>query len=233
MAANNLQKLRLYQDVFSEDRMTHENSLAKALLTQPDVISPVLTHLVGKEDKRFPLSFVTEGLGNIHYVEDTQYEYPVIGRLRKALKCTQHTGTGANHSIVKLSFSENLFIKSYIIEASNGVKFRLQSDPVRTPDGYTFDAVVVSTSAAGLGAVDYEGLYFVQLFAPQAMAGSRGNESRFVVPSKMTNQINLIRKSYGYEGNVQNRTVNIELPTPGGGTSTYWVDFEEYQHMLN
>jgi hypothetical protein len=48
MAADNLKKLRLYQDTFNAEGMTDENSLANALLTEPDKLSPVLTHLAGQ-----------------------------------------------------------------------------------------------------------------------------------------------------------------------------------------
>ena len=43
--ADNLKKLRLYEEYLQRDGMTDENSLANALLTQPDVLSPVITHL--------------------------------------------------------------------------------------------------------------------------------------------------------------------------------------------
>ena len=65
MAADNAKRLRLYEDFFNAEGMTDENSLASALLTQPDVLSPVITHLAGKEDKRFPLSFLTEVTGSV------------------------------------------------------------------------------------------------------------------------------------------------------------------------
>ena len=116
MAHENL-KFRLYSDVFDEKGMTDENSLANALLTQPDVISPVLTHLSGQEDKRFPLSFLTEGYGNMAYINDVEYDYPVIGRLDKAVMATALVGTGANFSTVRITFAERWFSPHYIIES--------------------------------------------------------------------------------------------------------------------
>ena len=79
MAADNITKLRLYSDIWNPQGMTDENSLANALLTQPDVLSPVLTHLAGREDKRFPLSFLTEGLGNTRYINGFEFDYTWIG----------------------------------------------------------------------------------------------------------------------------------------------------------
>jgi hypothetical protein len=47
----------------------------------------------------------------------------------------------------------------------------------------------------------------------------------------MRNQISMIRKSYGYEGNVPNKVVNVEFNVNGKKTKL-WYDFEEFQHML-
>ncbi len=69
------------------------------------------------------------------------------------------------------------------------------------------------------------------MFAPVAASGSRGNESRRVMPSRMRNQITHLRKSYGYEGNIQNMTVNVQLQA-GNSSTTMWWPFEEWQHSL-
>ena len=49
---------------YNDSQMTDMNSLANALLSKPTELSPIITHLSGKDDKRFPLSFLTEGAGN-------------------------------------------------------------------------------------------------------------------------------------------------------------------------
>ncbi len=230
--ADNVKKLRLYEDVWNPQGMTDENSLANALLIQPDVLSPVLTHLAGKEDKRFPLSFLTEGLGNIKYINSIEYDYPVVGRLNKAVMCTAVEGTGAGHSILYLTFQEKWFIKQYIVESPDHTQFRLMDDPKQTDKGWRFPAQIVTADAAdAVVAADLTGKMFVQTFAPVAASGSRGNESNTVAPSRMRNQITHIRKSYRYEGNLQDKVVNIEFNV-GGKMTKLWWDWEEYQHML-
>ena len=42
---------------YNDSQMTDMNSLANALLSKPTELSPIITHLAGKDDKRFPLSF--------------------------------------------------------------------------------------------------------------------------------------------------------------------------------
>ena len=232
MSADNIKKLRLYEDTFNASAMTDENSLAAAMLTQPDVLSPVITHLSGQEDKRFPLSFLTEGMGATKYINDVEYDYPVMGRLNKAVECTAQSGTGGNHTRIKLTFPERWFIRQYILEAPDGTQVRVMDDPIAVAAGYEYSVQLVNPDGAPTGAADtFANKMFVQLYAPAAMSGSRGNESNWVAPSKMRNQISLIRKSYAYEGNMPDRVVNFEFNV-GGRSTNLWYDFEEYQHML-
>ena len=233
MAADNLKKLRLYQDTFNAEGMTDENSLANALLTEPDKLSPVLTHLAGREDKRFPLSFLTEGMNNVKYINDIEYDYPVMGRLNKSVMAVSlDAGTGVSHSRFKVTFAERWFVKQYIIENPAGIQARVMEDPIEVQSGWQYTLqLVTSDSSESVASGDVAGKQWVQLFAPTAFSGSRGNESNWVAPSKMRNQISLIRKSYRYEGNMPDRVVNVELNV-GGRTTKLWYDFEEYQHML-
>ena len=230
--ADNVQKLRLYEDTWNAQGMTDENSLANALLTQPDVLSPVLTHLAGREDKRFPLSFLTEGMGNIKEINGIEYDYPVMGRLNKAVQASAVAGTGIGFSIFTITFKEKWFVRQYIIENPDGKQARIVADPIPVAGGFQYPCQIVSSDPAdAFVAADVVGRNWVSLFAPVAASGSRGNESHWVAPSKMRNQITHIRKSYRYEGNIPNKVVNVEFNINGKKT-TLWYDFEEYQHML-
>jgi hypothetical protein len=232
--SDNLKKLRLYEDLFNADGMTDENSLANALLTQPDVLSPVITHLSGREDKRFPLSFLTEGMGNVKYINDIEYDYPVMGRLNKSVMCVGNSTISATTGGT-VTFNDRWFVKNYIIEFGNAAntQLRITADPVQSNGGWTYTVQMVTSdpTATSITQNDLANKQAVQLFAANAFSGSRGNESNWVAPSKMRNQISLIRKSYRYEGNMPDRVVNFEFNV-GGRSTNLWYDFEEYQHML-
>src|SRR5690625_3554054 len=104
-------------------RRTHYNdqqksdvaSIAAALMTQPEKLSPLLTFLGGKEDQRFPLSMLTEGVGNVRSIEQLEYEYDVMTRLRRtrpvAVSPTNTTDLGRGGSLFKLTFPDKWFIK--------------------------------------------------------------------------------------------------------------------------
>lgn len=233
MAKDNIQKLRLYEDYWNPEGYTNENMLANALLTKPDLLSPVLTHLVGREDKRFPLSFLTEGVGNTRYINDIEFEYPVMGAMNKAVQAIAVTGNGFGGSRMKITFKEKYFNPQYIVMSPEGLQFRLsEQQPIEAGGGWVYDAhLVTSDNTATVAADQINGKMFTQAFAPVAAYGSRGTESNWVAPSKMRNQATHIRKSYRYEGNVQNKVVNVQLNI-GGKTTTLWTDFEEWQHQM-
>ena len=231
--ADNIKKLRLYEDFFNAEGMTDENSLSRALLTQPDVLSPVITHLVGREDKRFPLSFLTEGVGNTRKVKNIEYKYPVMGALDKVVAAVSGSGNGAGRSTFKIVFAEKWFVRQYIIESPRGIQARVMNDPIQVAGGweYTLQLTAPEASATCPASEYAAGQQWAQLFAPVAESGSRGNESNWAAPSMVTNQMSVIRKSYRYEGNAPERTVNVGLNI-GGRTTTLWGDFEEWQHQL-
>lgn len=239
MAADNISRLRLYQDVFNAEGMTDENSLASALLTQPDLLSPVITHLSGREDKRFPLSFLTEGMNRVKTINDIEYDYPVIGRLNRAVAVgrTDFTSTdkpGIGRTTFTVAFAERWFVKDYLIESpSSFYQCQVVDDPEMDGSYWIYKLKLFGARETDFVAPSEleAGKMWAQLFAPVTASGSRGNESTWVAPSRMRNQITHIRKSYRYEGNMNNKTVNVELPLPSGSTRL-WMDFEEFQHML-
>ncbi len=234
MAADNISKLRIYNDVWNAEGMTDENSLANAYLTQPDTISPIITHLAGREDKRFPLSFLTEGLGNYYTTNDVEYDWPVMGRINKAVQCVGVKGSGLGHSVFTLIFQDKWFVREYLIAPGDqSFQAKIVADPIQTDAGWEYRCVLSTTESTDVVPSTVVGQKFIQLFAPVTpYGGSRGNESNWVAPSKMRNQITLLRKSYAYEGNgLPNRTVNIQL-AHSGGTTNYWMDFEVWQHNL-
>ncbi len=235
-AHDNKPMFRKYEDTFHSG-MTDENHLASALLTNPDVLSPVLTHLAGREDKRFPLSFLTEGLGTRKEIQGPDYEYPVIGRLKRsaAVAVTNSvTNAGIGFTDVEVVFDKRRFAKSYVIRSKSGRMAKINKEPEKVAQGWKYTLRLTGPSSADYIPEDdlVAGALWSQMFAPVSYTGgSRGNESYWVAPSKLGNQISLIRKSYQYEGNVQNRTVNVELNVKGRST-TLWTEFEEWQHML-
>lgn len=228
---------RLYQDIWNEQGKTNDNSLAKMLFLKPESLSPVLTYLMGQEDERFPLSFLTEGLGNTMEIEGNEYEYNVMGRMQRPVPLAEDvalTQAGIGYSTFKIKFAERLFARNYLLFTPSGYQLRIVEDPVQEGSVWVYKVKLNATNASEfIPATELKaGKLMAQAFAPVAPYGSLGNESFSVAPSKVRGQITTIRKSYAWEGNATQRHMTFEV-NMGGKTTKLWWDFEEYQHMLS
>jgi hypothetical protein len=228
---------KLYPDIWNEQGKTNDNSLARMLQLKPESLSPVLTYLMGKEDERFPLSFITEGMNNVMEIEGNEYEYNVIGRLQRPVPLAttvSTTNAGIGFTTFTVEFSERLFARDYVLFTPNQYQLQVVDDP--TPAGTNWQykvRLITPSSTAFVPATELvAGSLFSQAFAPVAPYGSTGNESFSVAPSKVRGQITTIRKSYAWEGNAANRSMTFEI-NMNGRTTKLWWDFEEYQHMLS
>ena len=233
----------IYHDKFDGNGFTNENSLANALLTKPDKLNPVITHLAGEESKKFPLTFMTEGQkGGYKTIElnDIQYEWDVIGRKKKGDKIVSHTYTagdkpGINNTAFYVTFQSNWLKDQYMVMSPNGVQAQVKGRPTQVGSNWLYkfqlntanagDYVPLSELVAGMVWVMVGG-------APVSQSFSMGNESNVMMPGRMKNQISILRKSYRWGGNLKNKTVEVQFNVDGSKTS-YWMPFEEWNHMLD
>lgn len=234
----------LYHDRFDSTGFTNENTLANAMLTKPDVINPVITHLAGREDKKFPLTFMTEGQkGGYKTIEinDIQYEWNTIGRMKRSDKIVSTTYTsgdkpGLNNTPFYITTESNWLKDQHTVMSPNGVQARVMERGKPAGSGhYTITLELIGTLPS-----EYCPLSELQPGMSWAMVGgasvsesfSMGNESNVMAPGKKKNQISILRKSYKWGGNLANKTVEVQFDVDGKKTS-YWMPFEEWQHMMD
>lgn len=226
--------MKIKKTYYNDDQMTDSNNLSNALLTSPEKISPMITHLGGREDKKFPLTFLTEGLGNTKSIERLEYEYDVNYHFRKTRPLAADAGgpAGANGQPFVLTFPDKWFIKDYILVSQSGVQARIMSEP--TPNGSNWDYTVqlVAPNAVMPSADLDAGALFAQMYAPVGVDFSRGNASNWQAPARVRHKLTTIRKSYQFSGNAKDYVVEFDLPVKGGQTSRFWMDYEEWQHFL-
>lgn len=229
--------MKITKTFFNDAQMTDMNSLANALIARPAELSPVMTHLGGREDKKFPLTMLTEGVGNVESIDALEYEYRVQTRLRKT-RPIAITNSGSNlglgGNLFTLSFSDKWFIKDYVLVSASGAQVRIQEDPVPDGSNYTYRCRLVSPDpTATLASADaLVGATWGQLFAPVGTDFSRGNASNWQSPEKIRHKLTTIRKSYAFSGNAKDQVVVFDLPINGGGTTRLWMDYEEWQYFL-
>lgn len=237
---------------YDDKGWTNENSLANAYLTRPDVISPVITHLQGRESDKFPLSFLTEGQkGGIMNTKlnddnsgigDVQYTYKVIGRMKRGdvlvkSDYTEAAGDkpGLGHTYFYLYFKTKWIKRSHSINSEKGTRARVQREPEQVGQywKYTCQLITGDGNCWCPVAETQSGIKWSMTGAASVSeSDSKGTESNVVTPGEMKNQINIIRRSFTIAGNMANKYVECTFNI-NGATTKLWVDFEVWQHELN
>ncbi len=222
---------------YNDQQMTDTNSLVNALMEKPEELSPIITHLAGREEKKFPLSFMTEGVGNARSIDRFEYEYRVKTHevnVRPVSNATNLTAAqGANGQIFKLTFPDKFFIFPYTLVSQSGVLARIMEEPRPVAGGYEYSLKLVSPDQASIPAADVaNGALFGMLFASVGIDFSRGNASNWTAPGLVRSKIGTVRKSYHMSGNAKDYVAQFELPLREGSTTKLWMDYEEYRHML-
>ena len=222
---------------YNDQQMTDTNSLVNALMEKPEELSPIITHLAGREEKKFPLSFMTEGVGNTRSIDRFEYEYRVKTHevnVRPVSNATNLTAAqGANGQIFKLTFPDKFFIFPYTLVSQSGVLARIMAEPQPVAGGYEYSLKLVSPDQANMPAADVaNGALFGMLFASVGIDFSRGNASNWAAPGLVRSKIGTVRKSYHMSGNAKDYVAQFELPLKEGSSTKLWMDYEEYRHML-
>ena len=239
MAVNGT-NISVQKTFYNDSQMTDMNSLANALLTKPTELSPIITHLAGKDDKRFPLSFLTEGVGNTKSIDRLEYEYRVAThrlRTRPVATANANANLGLGGSSFELEFPDKHFVFPYVLVSQSGAQARIMKAPEQVAGGssykYTLQLVNPVASATLPAADAVAGALWAQMYAPVGVDFSRGNASNWETPGKVRNKLTTVRKSYHMSGNAKDFVAEFALPTKGGSTTKLWMDYEEYLHMLD
>ena len=226
--------MQVLKTFYNDAQMTDSNSLANALMEKPAELSPIITHLAGKEDRRFPLTMLTEGVGNVKSIDRYEYEYRVKTHEVNIRPVVSSSGTGAGGAPFKIVFPDKWFVFPYTLISESGVQARIMSEPVQNGSNWEYTLQLIEPDAAATISSDdiAAGAMWAQLYANVGLDFSRGNASNWSTPGLVRNKIGTIRKSYHFAGNARDYVAEFSLPTKGGKTTKLWMDYEEYQHML-
>lgn len=233
----------LHHESFDDSGYTNHESLAKARMTNPDSLNPIITHLMGREDKKFPLLYLTEGQKKgVKYIEikDVEYDWPVFGRLRRtdAVVGHEYVSTdkiGYGGAAVYVVFKTQWLKAQHNIQSPNGIKCRILSRPERVATGFRYKLDLIRNSNTAVIPFDElkpNTLWSMVGGANVAESYSSGNESNKQMPGKLRNQLGILRKSYEIGGNVAYAMTTFEFNINGKKTN-YYLPFEEWQHEMN
>lgn len=232
----------LIHERFDPKGFTNNKSLSEMRLTKSDTLNPVITHLMGAENKKFPLTFLTEGQkGGMrrNEIQDVEYNWPVMTRMKKSDSIVSHEyaagdTVGRGGAPFRVVFKTQFLKNQHLIHSPNGLQARIQSRPRPVAQGWEYTLRLIyrnPNESVALSEIATGRRWSMVGGAPVPESHSSGNESNKQAPGKLKNQISIIRKSYEIGGNVKERTVEFQFNIKGKTTS-YWMPFEEYQHEM-
>lgn len=230
--------MKVSRQKYNDSQMTDSNSLANALLQNPEKLSPIMTYLGGREDKKFPLTTLTEGVGNTMSIDKNEYEYNVQTRIDHTRPVAETPSSTSNVGKAgerfQLKFPDKWFIKDYIIVGPSGTQCRIMEEPRPVGSNYEYSLEIVDPDPnVAVPSSDLQaGTQWAQLYAPVGTDFSRGNASNFSTPSKIRHKLTTLRKSYQISGNANDFVMDVELNTRDGGTTNLWMEHEEWQKFL-
>lgn len=242
--ANLKSRYTVHPENYDGSGFTDQNSLVRARLDKPDMLSTTLTQLFGAwgDGDRFPLLSMTEGqVGGATAIQGVQYEYPVIGARKTTSKVTSSQyGTGdkpgINNTTFFVVFEDRWFPPQHTIRTADGTTARVMGESVpAVGGGYLVALNLYNPDPAAFCALSNlkPGVVWgISAGATVSESRSVGNWSPIQSPGKRKNQLSILRKSYRFGGNIAQRKVEFELHGTNGKVTKYWIDFEEFQHML-
>ena len=223
---------------FDDRGYSNEESIANLQLQKPVEINAFLTYNYGKDDDRFPLTFLTEGRGSAGVVDvDTvQWTWKTMGRLKfddfVTYFNTANLKPGVGGSDFEVHFSTHWFIEQYTLTAPDGhTQVRIQRDLGESARGYGYILRLMSPNPDAF--VDPEmlavGKYWSMGAPLVSESYSKGNRSNTMGPGQMTSQLEFHRYSKEIAGNLANVVTEYEFEGGDGGKNKLWINEEMRQ----
>jgi len=227
---------------FDASGHSSEKSMARLMISSPDVMSNKLTFHWGEDSDKFPLTFLTEGQGptGMYEVNNVEYTMPVMGRLSfsdtivfNAYSSGSYPGLGGAY--FEIYMKTNKFTKQYGIVGPGGVRARVMTNGEYVEGrGWKFKCQIKDPSASAY--VTYTDLAAGKVWSMTAPTTSeslsRGNKSNVQGPGKLANQISFNRYTKIIAGNMANKVTEFEVPIKGGGSTKLWINEEMRQFEL-
>lgn len=234
----------VHNEGFDASRFTDQTSLARAYMERPDQIIPMIVFTMGNWADEFPLTFLSLGQegGSAPRVEvnNIEYEFPFIGKRKTTSQIISHQYAGADKPGLGftnffLVLKDAWFRNGQGVRTPNGTYLRVMGEPVpvgshyryqfqiRGNDNTVFVALTELTPGLFLSAVG-------GVTVTQSMSVGNYGHSQF--PGKKRNQISILRQSYRLAGNISNKVVEFRLMNKSGQTTNLFIDWYEFQQML-
>lgn len=231
----------VYRGRYDDKGFSNEETIANLMLQKPSEISKILTYTYGMDDDRFPLTFMTEGQGNVGVkdLDTVQWTWKTMGRMKfddyVVYFNTSNTTPGKNGASFEVEFATHWLIEQYGLMGPDGTHVRIMKDlGPGTHGGYLYRLKLTTPDPNRFVDPDTlaKGVYWSMTAPTVSESRSKGNRSNAMGPGKMTSQLEFHRYSEEIAGNVANVVVEYEFKTKDGGTTNRWISEEQRQHDI-
>jgi hypothetical protein len=235
-------KFMLTSQIIDTKSLLDETNFYHQKQGSPDELTRKLTYMLGR-NSNFPLATMTLGgseFGNkntVHTVKDTQYTYPVMGKLDKVsvTSDTIYTGTdkpGIGNTPFYLYFADNYIKRFYILQSEGGIQAYVLEDlePVAT-GGYRAKVQLTPAGPSDFcpPAQTYTGVKWIKMYTAVPESQSRTTEGNMAVPGAAKNQLTYSRLGYSWAGNAANKVMKIKVKGKDGQETETWMDWFMWQ----
>jgi len=218
---------------------------------KPELLTQTTTHLFGNQfEGELLLHQMTIGEALTNGRETSRsakkmntmdYEWLIMGhvhRMDSISSTTYQPGdkVGQDYQTFELIFETDTFKKGYTIESENEVRVRIQTSAIPVSAGYKYTCQLDSNkSSYFLPEDDWAvGTKWAMMWSSHSEDKSEAPGSGHrVLPGKATNQINVLRASRNWRGNVANKQLTVSVPAGNNKTSNYLIDQDQWMFELD
>ena len=235
MAINGLQ---LYKTKWHSG-LTQQNHLSSAYLTEPEVMSTLVTRIFGMQGSN-PIQYLTSGMGRSTEIGNREYDWHLQGDDEKAIPVSGNLGDGGvtpglNGTTFRVKFGEKWFANQEVLVADDRTyRVRVMEDPYF--DGSDWIYTLKLTSPDPTFFMDPllidSGSEFSKEYTTVPEFSTGGNTT-FSAPFKMRNHLSTLRKSYTVTRSAATDALVIQLADPANPSkkTTVWTRYAEWEAM--
>lgn len=240
-----MDRLRLLNTEINTSSELSVQDFYQSAWMKPDMLTDTITHLFGNQFKNeLMLQEMTIGralVGDMSAkqskeVKTNEYEFMLMGRFNKneQISVSDYTSTskaGQYGQPFFLQFASDLFKRGYVIESPNEHQVRINKDGEPFGQGYRYECTYLGdrTNSFIPWTETVAGTQWASFFAPVSQAESKNPGSgKRVLPGKGMNQMNTLRATMEWRGNVANKALCISVPVNATENSPMWMQQDRF-----
>jgi hypothetical protein len=214
--------------------LTDQNTLANALMTEPETMGRTLAYIFGD---KYAIQYLTQGTGRVsnkyELIGNDQYRWPLMGMLTKPIAITgavsPATNIGLNHTTFTIPMAEKYFAVGDVLATTTRSQIRVQEEPYQDGADWIHVCQLITDSATDV--VPVADMAIGQELSIEYTAFeeySEGGSSKEAFPMWFTNQLTISRLSIDMSGSAATDVVVLK----GKTGKELWMYEKQYQAML-